>query len=105
MVLQESTDWENYPLDEITDQLEAFDGVENDSIKHALWYFVDEFLTQLTAYKVPMDEVRQRLAKITPLGDAILMEFVPSVKQPLFNQPFIRSESPLMRAWLDDVLY
>ena len=76
VVLEERTDWENTPLDNIIDEVEAFDGIERDSLLHALWYFMDAMLTNFALYEVPMPEVRRRLCNVLVLDNAVLLEFV-----------------------------
>lgn len=74
--LEELTDWENYTFDSIIDQMQAFEGVERDSLLRALYLFCDEIGRNLTIYDVPYKEVRRCLISCSFLPDAIDMRFM-----------------------------
>lgn len=106
IVLEERTDWENTPLDNIIDEVEAFDGVERDTLVQALWTFMDAMLSNFDTYQVPVLEVKQRLGRVEVFGDAVLLEFVTPRLPPTPNlRPLYNGGVPVAyHRWLDEAL-
>lgn len=103
VVLEEQTDWENTPLDEIIDEVQAFDGIERDTLVHALWIFMDAMLTNFAMYDVPISEVKRRLCKVQIFGEAVLLEFAyprPPVKK-ILTPLYSAEPSQAYLEWLD----
>lgn len=104
VVLEEQTDWENYPLDDLIDEVQAFDGIERDTLLHALYIFVDAMQTNFAVYMVPIHEVKKRLAKVQIFGEAVLLEFVPHPDDVKPKPPPPRYMHAGYRNWLEEVM-
>lgn len=64
------------PLDSIIDEMQAFEGVERDSLLKALYLFCDEVGRTLTQYLVPLELVKRRLVACRVENGFMLMEFL-----------------------------
>lgn len=104
VVLEEQTDWENTPLDNIIDEVQAFDGIERDTLLQALWIFMDAMLTNFAVYDVPIAQVKRRLAKVQIFGEAVMLEFVPHPDDVVPKPAPPRYVSSQYRSWLEEVM-
>lgn len=91
--LEELTDWDNYTFDSVIDEMQAFEGVERDSLMRALYLFCDELGRSLTLYDMPVKEIRRRLIGFTFYPDALEMRFMRSITLP---QPEVKEPEPVI---------
>lgn len=85
--LEELTDWDNYTFDSVIDEMQAFEGVERDSLMRALYLFCDELGRSFTLYDIPFREVRRCLMSMRFYPDGIEMRFMQVLRFPHLEKP------------------